>query len=330
MSTLRTDRGGLARVTRAFCIGPVYLDINCPDFPCESGLAIEEEAIGSTYEVVPGGSAANFARFARSLGVHTIITGNVGGDAPGRILEELLDSSGVAVSLLKDPRAQTELGLNFVARSGVSVLATAGSATELLAESALDSVVSAHIADVSYVYLGGCFKLPHLLDYFRSLARHAHVTTILDHGRMPENTPAIVRTAMRSLASEVDIYLPSRQEFLALWESESLVSAAERVLRSASDRERVVIVKDGADGAHGFSTAESAAVPAFDVPVRSTVGAGDSFNAGFIAAREMSLGLTASMEFACAAGAVKVAGATAPTSNNVSRLQSRGVRRHGS
>jgi sugar/nucleoside kinase (ribokinase family) len=314
---------------KVLCIGPIYLDINCLEFPCENGLRTEEEAIGRSYEVVPGGSAVNFARFGRSLGLETILTGNVGGDPFGEMVSRMLGESGVSLSVTRDQDALTDLGLNFVASSGVSVLASAGSATELLTEAALSRTVSGQIGGLSYIYLGGCFKLPHLLTYFESLAReakHQNLTTVLDHGRVPKNTPANVIERMRSLASAVDVYLPSREEFLKLWETDSLQAGAEKALGSGVDKERLVVVKDGAAGAIGFAADGKVEVPAYDVPVRSTVGAGDSFNAGFIRASSLSQDLEESVDFACASGAVKIAGAHLPTSESVTRLQREGAR----
>ncbi len=48
---------------------------------------------------------------------------------------------------------------------------------------------------------------------------------------------------------------------------------------------RTVIVRDGGEGSLGLSSEETQKAPAFRVDVVDTVGAGDVYNAGFIAAR---------------------------------------------
>jgi sugar/nucleoside kinase (ribokinase family)/fructose-1,6-bisphosphatase/inositol monophosphatase family enzyme len=322
----RSDRLLEERLPKVLCIGSVYMDINCLQFPCEEGLRIEEEAIGKDYEITAGGSAPNFARFCRRLGVKAILVGNVGRDPFGIMFVKLMTDSGVTLSLMECEKALTNIGINFIAPSGVSVLTVAGSANDNFSEEWVSRSVNNHIEDASYIYLGGAFKLPHLLPYFESLARelaHRKVSIVLDHGRVPKDVSAETKGRMRSLASSVDFYLPNRNEFLDLWETDSLDAAAEEVMGSGSSMLRLVVVKDGSAGAVGFTSDEKIGVPAYDVPVRSTVGAGDSFNAGLLRARSLGQDLESSMDFACATSAVAISGADL-TIAAVTAMQSRG------
>jgi len=69
---------------------------------------------------------------------------------------------------------------------------------------------------------------------------------------------------------------------------------------------KLVVAKQGSQGATAYSEAGEDHCPAFKVAVVSTAGAGDSFDAAFIAARQRGAGLHQALEYACAAAAIKV------------------------
>jgi len=315
--------GGDSEGFAALCIGPIYLDVNCVRFPCENGLPAEEEIVGREYEIAPGGSAVNFARFGRSLGLHTILAGKVGCDAFGQATTQMLRDSGVVLAVRVDDLADTALGINFVAPSGVTAMASVGSASELLRESDVSAAVDKYADSIAYIYLGGCFKVPHLVAYFEELAEFAHkqkIQVVLDHGRIPRGTPSRIIASMRSLASTVDLYFPSRTEFLALWDGGTLDASARQALQAGVRDDRVIAVKDGALGAVAFTQNARVQVRANEVEPWNTVGAGDSFNAGFVTARSLNLDLKESLDFACAAAAIKISSLDLPTRAGIERL----------
>jgi sugar/nucleoside kinase (ribokinase family) len=320
-TSLKRDRAHRERLSvpnSILCIGSVYVDINCLAFPCENGLPTESELRGEEYEVVPGGSVVNFARFGHSLGLDTVLAAKVGDDHFGELLHRMLKESGVRLVLKVDPESQTDLGLNFIAPNGASVLTVVGSANRTLTASDLPEFIDKGAADISQVYIGGAFKFPHLVGDLKTLAedlRARKIVTILDHGRVPEKIPSSAKALMRSLSRSVDVYLTSRDEFLTLWETDSLDSAARRARDNNSANDQVIVVTDGAAGAEAFAPDGHYSARAYGVEVRNTVGAGDSFNAGFIASE--SLGMADRLNFACAAAAVKISTPDLPTLDNV-------------
>lgn len=308
------------------CIGPVYIDVNFVNFPCGQGLPVEKEISGSEYEIRPGGSAPNFFRFGSSIGLETILTGCVGDDIFGDAVLSLLSASGRQAVLRRYQGSLTEIGINFIAESGAAVMVTAGSAKNFFREDDILDTIQRYRENVDYIYLGGSFKLPHLLPFFESLTRDSaceDICFILDHGRIPENIGPDTIVQMKSLAGAVDIYLPSRTEFLTLWGAGHLEAAAEAVLHLWDGKDAILAVKDGRAGAMGFADDRRIKVSAYEVEVRSTVGAGDSFNAGFIKSWSSGKDLRASLEFGCAAGAVKVGGSDAPSTAEVLSLKAK-------
>jgi sugar/nucleoside kinase (ribokinase family) len=310
--------------TKALCVGPIYVDINCLSFPCDEGLPTEQEIAGEYYELVPGGSAVNFARFGHQLGLRTVLAGRVGGGRIGELAVSMLHEAGIEVAVNVDDTSLTDLGLNFVSPSGVSVMAIAGSANKTMSSDELLSFVDDQRENFSHLYLAGSFKMPQLLEDFRKMAlsmKARGVTVILDHGRVPPDTPQDVMEATRTLATTVDVYLPSRDEFLLLWDADSLEEAARAVFREHTESNRIVAVKDGAAGAVAFADQGPVSAAAYAVDAKNTVGAGDSFNAGFIVAQSLGLDLSDSLDFACATAAVKISGNDLPTRDAVDKLR---------
>jgi sugar/nucleoside kinase (ribokinase family) len=100
-------------------------------------------------------------------------------------------------------------------------------------------------------------------------------------------------------------FLPSEEEALFYFETDSVAVAIEKSLEMGPE---IVCIKQGNRGCTVASRAEGpCSIPAFDTvrPVDPT-GAGDSFNAAFICAREKGLSLEDSAVFANAVGSLAV------------------------
>ena len=87
----------------------------------------------------------------------------------------------------------------------------------------------------------------------------------------------------------------------------------EAVRRLRGGGAQAVVVKLGGQGCAVFDAAGEARVPAFDVPVADTTGAGDCFAGAFLSALERGLDRVGAARFANAAAALSVQqlGATA-------------------
>ncbi|MGH3548629.1 MAG: carbohydrate kinase family protein [Pseudonocardiaceae bacterium] len=178
-----------------------------------------------------------------------------------------------------------------------------------------------------YIYLGGCFKLPWLLPYFLELAEEVRshgVKIILDHGRVNDLVTTEDIKDVRALARVADFYLPSVGEFLSVWDARTLTDAA-RMIRS--DSGNVVVVKKSDLGAEAFTRESHFSVPAYDVAIRNSVGAGDSFNAGLVRAQDLGLTLQESVEYACATAAIRISEPRLPTEQNVGLMLRRTTNR---
>jgi sugar/nucleoside kinase (ribokinase family) len=253
-------------------------------------------------ELTIGGSAAITACAAVRLGLDCALVATVGNDALGRMQTEALDSAGVDVSSVAiDPEYPTGVTVVLAEPADRAILTSLGAIARLDAS----TVSAAMLANAAHVHVSAWFLLtdlrPELPGLLRA-ARAAGATVSLDTNFDPSGH--WLDDDLRRALGEVDLLLPNLAEARAL-SGESDPLAAARVL---ARRVPAVAVKLGAEGAvvvAGETTA-SAATPS--VEVVDTTGAGDNFNAGFIAGRLEGRSLADSLRLALTCGTLSIAG----------------------
>jgi ribokinase len=244
-----------------------------------------------------GGSAGIFAAGAARLGLRTALVACVGDDPLGSVALEALRSRGVDVGPVRRLAGErTGLTIHFLRGDDRAMLTELGA---LAAVAASDAI--AHLdPPPRHVHLASLFLLPGLLRDGGALVDAAHaagasvsVDTNDDPARRFERPHWLTRA---------DLLLPNEREALALAGlDEGDVVAAARAL--AADGATVVVKRGpgGALAAHGDELCEVAAPTCAAV---DAVGAGDSFDAGFLAARLDSRPLRDALLLACACGAL--------------------------
>ena len=245
----------------------------------------QREKLVDSARLVVGGSAAIAACGAARLGLDTAFVGTVGTDIFGTFMLDALADRGVDVSgCIVDREQPTGVTVALVRGDDRAIL-TAPGAIPALTAAAIDGDLlraSRHLHVASF----------HLLDGLRpgleSLIIEAHdagLTVSLD----PQGDPGGGDTALLArLAAQVDVLFVNEQEDAALQAAGC----------------RLVVVKRGARGAlarKGDKVVEAAAP---EVDVVDATGAGDSFDAGFLAARMAGEPLPAALALACACGAL--------------------------
>jgi sugar/nucleoside kinase (ribokinase family) len=88
----------------------------------------------------------------------------------------------------------------------------------------------------------------------------------------------------------------------------------------ASKGTGTIVVKDGNKGAVVKMDGKIVTIPAFSVNPIHTIGAGDSFDAGFIAAQRRGDDLLKSVTYACATAALKISQEVLPTPSAVTKF----------
>jgi len=176
-----------------------------------------------------------------------------------------------------------------------------------------DVAAAAARTGAAHVHVASLFLLPELADGLPSVLaalRARGVTTSLDTNWDPAERWRGVAECLPHL----DVLLPNAAEAVALasaaGEPAGDPAAAARALAA---RGPVVAVKDGAAGAFAVRGAELVRAAPPRVAVVDTTGAGDSFDAGFLAAWTAGQGLEECVRRGAAAGALstRAAGGTA-------------------
>lgn len=302
-------------------IGTMYLDISCTNFPFDQGLFAHRETVGDQYELDLGGSALNFAKVASQLGMDVSFMGKAGTDEVSSTVINLLTQNNINPLIMYDPDRQTNLAMHYVHADGTSIMTSCGNANQSLSiddieEEQFDNILD----DMQYLYLGGVFKLKKLLPHLHTLARKAkekNVLVILDHGRVNNSVTMQDINHLYTLFPYIDIYLPSIDEFLAVWER---TTVEESFAKMSEISKPLTIIKQAEKGAVGFVEDTIIPVEAYSISVLNTVGAGDSFNAGFITAYSQNFSMEEAIKYGCATSAIKISTTDTLTKQKVDEL----------
>jgi sugar/nucleoside kinase (ribokinase family) len=290
--------------------GGCYLDINAVGLPFDGGgIAVEKEIRGKEYEALPGGSGINFVRRLKQFEIEGLFIGMKGEDAAGALVAQLLHEEGLQARLLPAAGARTNIGLNMVSEHGDHVVFSLGNANQALTSRLLLPELAKELTTETYLYLGTLYKLDGLAPDFGAvieLAKQRGTTIVVDHGRITPGVASERYEQVREVVLSADYYLPSKAEFLETWE----VGSIEEGLRVLHERapQLTTVVKDGSRGAHYLNHDGIQTVPAVQgVRPSNVTGAGDTFNAGFIAARKQGQSFLAAIENGCRVAAVHIA-----------------------
>jgi len=254
----------------------------------------------SIFERHAGGSAANFAVAMARLGISSGLIGKVGSDEEGRFLRDGLKREGVDVSYLKRENGTTGTIFVIVDRSGQrTMLSFRGVNVRLLPEEIPRQYVAGsrllHVSGYSLVRAPQCDAALTAMKY----AKEANVRISLDPS-------PLVHLAGRKVLAEtlglVDVLLPNEAEAKYLSRKKNFKDAGRTLLEKGAS---IVAMKLGSKGCLVMNEHEELRVPAFNVETIDTTGAGDAYNAAFLAGHLRGWTLRRSAEFANAAAAFK-------------------------
>jgi len=254
-------------------IGELNLDLILSGLPAE--LVLEHEHLAQDLSITLGSSSAIFAHNLASLGNKVGFSSCIGSDPFGEICLKRLGESGVDLSRVKRMQNKTT-GLSVILpqRKQRYILTYPGTMYDMSDKDLdLGYVFSAKHLHVSSYFLQKGLRAS-LIEIFRR-AKDAGLTTSLDTNDDPENRWS---TEIQLLLKYTDILLPNEREACKLARTEKVEQAADIL----SQKVPTLVIKRGSQGAIARVGKESfVAFPAV-VDVVDHVGAGDSFDAGFI------------------------------------------------
>ena len=235
----------------------------------------EGELLVSDMNVTLGSSSAIVAHNLASLGSRVGFVSCIGDDQFGELALARLSAAQVDVSKVSVlPGRQTGLTVIMQRDLWRNMLTYPGTISDLKLEDLdLEYLSSARHFHLSSYYLqrGLQAGIPTLLKKMKS----AGLSTSLDCNDDPDDRwEGGIRDALRY----VDILLPNAREAMHLTGTRDAQSAAKQLAQTVP----LVVVKVGAEGAIATRRGETWSSPALKLEVVDPVGAGDSFNAGFL------------------------------------------------
>jgi sugar/nucleoside kinase (ribokinase family) len=285
----------------------------------------QQERLVDAANLAIGGSGGIFAAGAARLGLRVAMAGVLGDDILGRFMRESLGERGVDLSAVRThAKLPTGLSVHLLRGDDRAIITNPGTIPELRAENIdVDLLRSARHVHVSAYFLqtGLWAGLPALLR----VAREAGATVSLDPNWDPSGTWDQGLIAATGL---VDMLLPNETEAIELAQARSRAAGRPSsgdagdgaVATSSADRPAGVedaartlaaagpaaVVKLGADGAiAALPDGQFIRVPAVPgVSPVDSVGAGDSFDAGYLAAALWGWDTRRSLALGAACGAL--------------------------
>ena len=244
-----------------------------------------------------GGSGAIVACAAARLGLRVSLCGIVGDDLFGHFMRDELDRRGVDVrGLVVDPDTRTGLTTVLARPNDRAILTYEGAIGELRAGSIDPGLLeSARHVHVSSYFLQRLLApdLPALFDGVRARGG----TTSGDPNWDPAES---WDGGLGDLLTRTDVFLPNATEATRIAGVDDLDAAAGALARLAG----LVVVKTGAGGALAARADRRVHAPAPSVDVVDTTGAGDAFDAGFLASWLAGDPLERALEIGAACGAL--------------------------
>lgn len=254
-------------------VGELNVDVILERLNARPELEAERIAEDSTFTM--GSSSAILSANASALGLSVGFVGVVGADPFGDYMREGLAERGVETGqIVVSPTAST----------GLTVIYTYGSERGMLTDpGAMEELTLAHVS-----------------EQFLERADHLHLSSYYLHTALRADCPELYRRARElglstsfdtnpdpddewgpevlEVLDHVDVFLPNDREARRIAGTDDLRAA----LAQLAERADTVVATRGAEGVLACTRDRFVELPGLPVDPVDAVGAGDSFNAGFL------------------------------------------------
>jgi sugar/nucleoside kinase (ribokinase family) len=295
-------------------VGELNLDIILSGLPVN--LQLDREYLAQDLKVTLGSSSAIFAHNLALLGNTVSFSSAIGDDGFGEICLQRLGESGTDLSGVRRHAHQ---------QTGLTVILVKGAQRHILTYPGTMSVMRYEDLDLEYLCRAKHFHLssyflqralrPKMADLFRCVKERG-LTTSLDTNDDPDEEWS---EDLFPLLKYVDVLLPNEREACKISRAQNVEAAAEFL----SGVVPLVAIKRGSQGALAQRGSDILSVPPIVSAFVDAVGAGDSFDAGFIHQYIRGATIEDCLKFGNVAGALSVtrAGGTEAFRDNPHRGQ---------
>lgn len=275
--------------------GELNLDLILYGLPPE--LPPEREILARDMMLTLGASSAIAAHNLAALGNRVGLISRIGNDSLGEVALARLSEIGVDVSRVCRSEETLGSGLTVILHHGAwrNILTYLGTISQLTYEDLdLEYLCSSRHFHFSSFFLQTALR-PHVVELFKRL-KAAGLTISLDTNDDPDDQWETVQKVL----PYVDVLLPNEREALKISGEADLQSAMNRLAETVP----VVVVKLGPKGAIARRNKEVFSSVPVRVDAVDPIGAGDSFDAGFLTQYIRGASLEACLAYGNIAGAL--------------------------
>jgi sugar/nucleoside kinase (ribokinase family) len=254
--------------------GDINLDLIL--YGLKEEIPVERESLASDFQMTLGGSGSILAHNLASLGCNVGLVGKTGADELGQIALNRLREAGVDTSRCIQSSTGVQTGVTLVLPHGQMrrILTYPGT----IAEMSVQDIDVEYLAGSRHFHMSSFFLQKSLQNGLPELCRGLRargLTVSLDSNDDPEDH---WDEAFLAMLPAIDILLPNEDEAKRMTRRSDLTEA----IAYLSERVPIVVVKCGSRGAVLQSGKRRVEVPSLSVIPIDTIGAGDSFDAGFL------------------------------------------------
>jgi len=285
-------------VKKVLFLGDLNVDIILDGL---EAMPVTDREVGcESFDLEIGSSACIAACAYSCLGGSAWLCGLAGKDHFGDFLLDALHAKGVRVEeVTRDSRLRTGVTVNLVKDNARSQVTYPGS----MAEFSLAHVTEKAMRNLRHLHVSGVFQAHALLPDLPGLmarAREAGATVSLDC----QWDPSERWEGLERWLALVNWFFANTDEACSMTGK----TDAEGAARELASRTACPVIKAGKRGALFIHDGRIESVPAPEVTLVDTVGAGDNFDAGFLyATLEKEMALPEAVRFANAAAALSCA-----------------------
>jgi sugar/nucleoside kinase (ribokinase family) len=254
--------------------GELNLDLILYGLPAD--LPPERELLADRMMLTLGSSSAIVAHNLAALGCKVGFISRIGNDPLGAIAIERLSDGGVDVSKVRREEGDKQTGLTVILQRARerNILTYPGTIFDLT----LEDLDLQYLTDAGHFHLSSYYLQrglhPQVGELFRRLKAEG-LTISLDTNDDPEDR---WEDGLSDVLRYVDVFLPNAREARLITKSNDLETAVARL----AEQVPLVVIKLGEQGAMAQRGPERFRSPAVKVGFVDPVGAGDSFDAGFL------------------------------------------------
>jgi sugar/nucleoside kinase (ribokinase family) len=271
---MQKQAGKMGQRTEVAIVGELNLDLILEGLPRD--LPEERELLASNFTMTLGSSSAIMAHNLALLGMRVSFSSRIGPDPLGKLCCQWLQEAGVDITQIRCVNGGSNTGVTLI----LPLVATRRILTYpgAMSEMGIDDLDTEYLATAKHFHLSSFFLhralTSHLPELFAAMKRSG-LTTSLDTNDDPRDE---WDSGLKSVFRELDILFCNEREILKIAGVQNADDAAERIAAAVP----LLIVKRGPRGASLYANGQRMDAPAISVPVQDTVGAGDTFDAGFL------------------------------------------------